>query len=262
MESPKPSFETIAEIKNALSRDDKLLGEVFRLKESGISSALELAKKSGASGRGVIYHNLHILNCLFNGELPTGAAVSRFAVQAIDRLSKNSNFSQESLQYLSILKNLLRENAEKISALKADQQELEERSDVLAKRAENFSHAVYVYSYPTYIHFGTVGDPSLMWLKIGSTTSNVWKRILEQSRQTAMPEDPKLLRIYHAPNMNVFEIEKKFHETLDSFGHSRSSTSQPRAGKEWFATSLAAVDQLAKILNLDIESEVEFFEVD
>ncbi len=150
----------------------------------------------------------------------------------------------------------------KISALKADQQELEERSDVLTRRAEDFSQALYVYSYPTYIHFGTVGYPSLMWLKIGSTTSNVWRRILEQTRQTAMPKDPKLLRIYHAPNMNVFEIEKNFYETLDSFGHSKSSTSLPRADKEWFATSLAAVDQLAKIFNLDIESEVEFFEVD
>lgn len=257
MSEALPDPDTLNEIKEALRLDTKLLGEVFRLKEAGVKTALELADKSGASGPGIIYHNLHMLTCLCEGKLPSGAAVSKFTVQAIDRLQRNYDFSDSTLKYFATLKNLLRENAEKISALKLDQQELDEKSEKLSKKAEEFTQAIYVYSYPTYIHFGLIDDPDVMWLKIGSTTSNVWKRVREQSRQTAMPEDPKLLRIYHAPDMNVSEIEQKFHSTLDSVGHLRSANSQNRAGREWFATSLEATDALAKLMNLTIESELD-----
>jgi hypothetical protein len=68
-----------------------------------------------------------------------------------------------------------------------------------------------------------------------------------------MPEDPKLLRIYHKENMNIDEIEKNFHTTLEAVGHERSAARRTKAGTEWFATTLEAVDAIAKLMALEIE---------
>ena len=93
----------------------------------------------------------------------------------------------------------------------------------------------------------------MYWLKIGSTRNSVWQRIVEQNRQTSMPEDPKLLRIYHKPEMNIEEIEKNFHATLEAVGHERSAARRTKAGTEWFATTLEAIDAIAKLMSLEIE---------
>jgi hypothetical protein len=110
-----------------------------------------------------------------------------------------------------------------------------------------------VYSFPTYLHFGTIEDQEVFWLKIGSTKNSVWQRIVEQNRQTSMPEDPKLLRIYHKDPMNIDAVEQKFHTTLDRVGHERSAARRTKAGKEWFASTLDAVDAIAELLELEIE---------
>jgi hypothetical protein len=68
-----------------------------------------------------------------------------------------------------------------------------------------------------------------------------------------MPEDPKLLRIYHSKVFTAEQIEKKFHNVLVKIGHERSSAINTKAGKEWFATSVDALDALAELMNLDIE---------
>lgn len=79
------------------------------------------------------------------------------------------------------------------------------------------------------------------WLKIGSTKNSVWRRIVEQNRQTSMPEDPKLLRIYHKDQMDIESTEQKFHITLDRVGRERSAARRTKAGKEWFASTLDAI---------------------
>jgi hypothetical protein len=90
-------------------------------------------------------------------------------------------------------------------------------------------------------------------VKICSTKNSVWQRIVEQNRQTSMPEDPKLLRIYHKAEMNIDELEKKFHSTLERVGHERSAARRTKAGTEWFATTLDAIDAIAELMDLQIE---------
>jgi hypothetical protein len=68
-----------------------------------------------------------------------------------------------------------------------------------------------------------------------------------------MPEDPKLLRIYHKEDMNIDEIEKKFHSTLERVGHERSAARRTKAGTEWFATTLDAIDAIAELMDLQVE---------
>ena len=246
--------EVTSEVKFFLSNDELLLGSIFRAMENGVSNAAELVKETGASNRGVVYNYQKMVSAILEGKLPNSASVSRNAARSISRLIKNaSGVSPKTLDYLNSTRVKLIENAETEDAVQHDQESIEMQSTVLAKIASGIQTGIYVYSFPTYLHFGTVEDHDVFWLKIGSTKNSVWQRIVEQNRQTSMPEDPKLLRIYHKVDMNIEEVEKKFHYTLERVGHERSAARRTKAGTEWFATTLDAVDAIAELMDLKIE---------
>jgi len=243
-----------AELEMALAVDDKLLGQIFLLTQKGITNAKELAEQSDASNRGVVYNNLAMMKALLDGQMPTGATVSRHSAYAVGRLLKNNpNFSGEVKSYLVDLKVQLINNSESLNAVLHDQEQIDSQSEKLDEQASKIQNGIYVYSFPTYLHFGTIEDEDVSWFKIGYTKNSVWQRIVEQNRQTSMPEDPKLLRIYHKDEMDIDAIEKKFHSTLDRVGHERSSARRTKAGTEWFATTLDAIDAIAELMDLQIE---------
>lgn len=249
-----PSSLVSREIKALLEQDNLLLGSIYRVMDQGVSNAMEIVKQSGASNRGVVYNYQKMINAILEGSLPNSASISRNAARSITRLVKNGeSISSETLNYLNETRAKLIENAEAENALLHDQESIEAQSTALARRASTIQNGIYVYSFPTYLHFGTVEDHDLYWLKIGSTKNSIWQRIVEQNRQTSMPEDPKLLRIYHKDGMNIDEVERKFHHTLDRVGHERSAARRTKAGTEWFATTLDAIDALAELLELEIE---------
>jgi hypothetical protein len=234
--------------------DELLLGAIFRAMENGVSNTAELVNETGASNRGVVYNYQKMVTAILEGKLPNSASISRNAARSISRLIKNAeNVSPKTLDYLNSTRVKLIENAEGEDAVQHDQESIEMQSTVLAKIASGIQTGIYVYSFPTYLHFGTVEDHEVFWLKIGSTKNSVWQRIVEQNRQTSMPEDPKLLRIYHKDDMNIEEVEKKFHYTLERVGHERSAARRTKAGTEWFATTLDAVDAIAELMDLKIE---------
>ena len=234
--------------------DELLLGAIFRAMEHGVSNTAELVNETGASNRGVVYNYQKMVTAILEGKLPNSASISRNAARSISRLIKNAeNVSPKTLDYLNSTRVKLIENAEAENAVQHDQESIEMQSTVLAKIASGIQTGIYVYSFPTYLHFGTVEDHEVFWLKIGSTKNSVWQRIVEQNRQTSMPEDPKLLRIYHKDDMNIEEVEKKFHYTLERVGHERSAARRTKAGTEWFATTLDAVDAIAELMDLKIE---------
>lgn len=249
---PNPIIKS--EIESFLEKDDLLLGAIFRVMQEGTTNALEIVEKSGASNRGVVYNYQKMITAIIDELLPNSASISRNAARSITRLVKNAeSISPDTLNYLNAIRAKLIENAEAENAVLHDQESIEVQSAALAKKASTIQNGIYVYSFPTYLHFGTVEDHDVYWLKIGSTKNSVWQRIVEQNRQTSMPEDPKLLRIYHKEGMNIDEVEKKFHHTLDRVGHERSAARRTKAGTEWFATTLDAVDALAELIDLEIE---------
>jgi hypothetical protein len=246
--------EIRAELKQLLANDDLLLGQIFNAMESGITNAAELVEATTAASRGVVYNYQKMTYAILDGTLPNGAAVSLMAARAISRLIKrNPEIHPETLAHLTATRERLMENAEASSAVQHDQELIEAQSAALETLASTIQSGIYVYSFPTYLYYGTVEDRELYWLKIGSTKNSVWHRIVEQNRQTSMPEDPKLLRIYHKENMDIEAIEKKFHSTLDRVGHERSAARRTKAGKEWFATTLDAIDAIAELMELEIE---------
>lgn len=246
--------QIISEIKSMLIADELLLGSIYRVMEKGATNALEIAELSGASNRGVVYNYQKMIKSILDQSLPNSSSICKNAARSITRLIKNANsVSPETLNYLNAARAKLLDNAEAENAVMHDQKSIELQSAALAKKASIIQNGIYVYSFPTYLHFGTVEDSEVFWLKIGSTRNSVWQRVVEQNRQTSMPEDPKLLRIYHKDGMDIEVIEKKFHYTLDRVGHERSAASRTKAGTEWFATTLDALDALAELIELEIE---------
>lgn len=244
----------IDEIKAMLAKDALLLGSIFNAMEEGLTNTLDIAKKSGASNRGVVYNYQKMISAILEAKMPNSSSISRNAARSISRLIKETtSISPSTLEYLNSTRAKLIENTESEIAVLHDQASLEAQSAALVKVASTIQNGIYVYSFPTYLHFGTVEDQEVFWLKIGSTKNSVWQRIVEQNRQTSMPEDPKLLRIYHQDAMDIDAIEQKFHTTLDRVGHERSAARRTKAGKEWFASTLDAIDAIAELLDLEIE---------
>ena len=244
----------VAEIRAMLVKDQLLLGSIFNAMESGLTNTLEIANKSGAANRGVVYNYQKMISAILEGAMPNSASISRNAARSISRLIKETvSISPQTMEYLNTTRARLIENTESETAVLHDQASLEAQSEALVKVASTIQNGIYVYSFPTYLHFGTVEDQDVYWLKIGSTKNSVWQRIVEQNRQTSMPEDPKLLRIYHKDEMDIDSVEQKFHTTLDRVGHERSAARRTKAGKEWFASTLNAIDAIAELLELEIE---------
>jgi hypothetical protein len=72
--------------------------------------------------------------------------------------------------------------------------------------------------------------------------------VLNQARQTGMPEDPLLLRVYTTDDPTA--AEKDFHMLLDAAEHQRSVGAA--VGKEWFVTTVKYCDAVATALKLTV----------
>jgi len=244
----------IEEIKELFRNDDTQVSITFKLMEDGIEKTSELVRLGGGKNTGVISHHKAIINSILNGSHPINSSyVSTYARRAIDRFLESSpDISQETKQVLLQRRLELLEIINDKSAIQNDTKELVIESEKLEDKLKRLSNAIYVYTFPTYYRAGVDGDLDIKWLKIGKTTTNVWQRIIDQNRQTSMPEDPIIIRIYHAEGIDLDETERKMQETLKRVKHEQSSARYTKSGKEWFATTEDSIDAIAELLNLEI----------
>lgn len=91
-------------------------------------------------------------------------------------------------------------------------------------------------------------------MKVGKSDSNVIRRFREQLRTTALPEDPRLLRIYVGVD-GKGDVEARFHRLLMAADHRRSRGKT--AGSEWFLTSLTFLDAIAQDMDLSVHFALE-----
>ena len=105
-----------------------------------------------------------------------------------------------------------------------------------------------MYALPHYLRypFDTATGRTLM--KVGRSDSDVIVRFRNQTRTTALPEEPILLRIYRTePGVNQ-AVESSFHRLLEAANHDRSVART--AGREWFVTSTRFLDEVARVHKL------------
>jgi hypothetical protein len=110
------------------------------------------------------------------------------------------------------------------------------------------SAGIYVYTLPHYWHYPFDLETGRTLLKVGRSDRDAIRRFREQTRTTALPEDPILLRVY-LTDVDSAPVERQFHELLEAAGHDRSTART--GGREWFLTSLRFLDQIAIALKLD-----------
>jgi hypothetical protein len=246
------------ELEKMLFDDELQVGQTFRYLNQGISSPKELVTLGVGANTGVVGTNKAIIRSILENQVPNSSYIARYTFRVVNRLRQNSpDLSPETNLYLDELQAKLDNHARSKEGAARDLEAMNRGSDNLARQANTLTNAVYVYTFPTYLHFGTIEDSDFTWFKIGTTSSGVWERIVSQVRQTSMPEDPILIRVYHSEKISPQEIERTFHSTLEVFRHERSSASRSRAGREWFATNIEALDKIAELLGLTVESDFE-----
>jgi hypothetical protein len=91
-------------------------------------------------------------------------------------------------------------------------------------------------------------------MKVGKSDSDVIRRFRQQERNTALPEDPRLLRVYTGIE-DKGDVEKRIHALLSAADHRRNRSRA--AGTEWFLTNLKFLDALAADMQLTTFFKVE-----
>jgi hypothetical protein len=128
-----------------------------------------------------------------------------------------------------------------------------EDSEARAVTSQAEAHAtpgIYVYTLPHYLRHPYDEESGRTLLKVGRSNRSVLQRFHEQTRTTALPEDPVLLRIYATTDGDSVARERQFHELLEAADHARSRART--GGTEWFLTSLRFLDMVAKTIGLAI----------
>jgi len=254
-----PSPEVMTEINQALKENSGALGKVARVMADGVTSPTEMANLGAGANSGHAGNMARIITYIQTGSVPTAPSRAALAARAIGGLLRdNPVFSGEALKYLQSLKQIAESVEKDDEANAGEQTSLLRASEELTQKVEKLG-GVYVYTFPTYLKVPAKYDPERFWLKIGQTGRVVEKRVSDQLRSTAMPEDPVILRVYTDPKgeavgseVDYAALEKKFHKLLMSAGHSK--TSARSGGTEWFATTLEFLDEIAETLTLDIET--------
>jgi hypothetical protein len=254
-----PNPAAMTEINNALQQNSGVLGKVARVMADGVTSPTEMASLGAGANSGHSGNMARIITCIQTGSVPTAPSRAALAARAIGGLLRdNPNFSGEATTYLQGLRQIAESVEKDDEAIAGEQTSLLRASEELTERVEKLG-GVYVYSFPTYLKVPAKYDPERFWLKIGQTGRVVEKRVSDQLRSTAMPEDPVILRVYtdskgagSNSEVDYSALEKRFHKLLMSAGHSK--TSARSGGTEWFATTLEFLDEIAETLNLEIEN--------
>ena len=234
---------------DALNEDETSLGTIWRyVSDVGkVGKQREIAEATGLS-TGAVYRAIGLIRVL-GGDALNGSGVA-LAPTVSSFLSRNRDrLDPDALKRL-----------EEIDA----QCQAARLAPKARKEVDPSKTGVYVYSMGHYLDhpFDPSDDDRIedrTLLKIGMSATDVWSRVRRQVA-TGMPEPPILLRVYSVGKSRnlekeLREAEASFHRVLKAFGHVRRESDG--AGREWFLTSLPALDALADALGLDTTYEDE-----
>lgn len=254
--TPRP--EVLAEINKALQANTGALGKVARAMADGVTSPTAMAALGAGANSGHAGNLARVVTYIQDGVPPTAPSRAAATGRSIGGLLRdNPDLSQDAISHLQALRQLVDSIEKDDEARAGEADQLNQDSEVLTDTVEKLG-GVYVYTFPTYLMVPAKVDPERFWLKIGQTGRVVEKRVMDQLRSTAMPEDPVILRVYtdkksgpETASVDYAALEKKFHQLLISAGHSK--TTSRSGGSEWFATTVEFLDQIALTLDLAIE---------
>jgi CRP-like cAMP-binding protein len=236
-----------AEIEAALLSEDTMLADIWKRTMDGESP--ETIRVVYDNQRvNFVYNYLRTARAILDGEVPNGPTPALSAMRTLRRFMKDHEFSTATNKVL----------ADRLSSLQkkaADQDALavEERNAIAATVAveEAGTPGVYVYVLPHYLRHPFDEESGRTLLKVGRADSSVIARFRHQTRTTALPEDPVLLRVYPCDKGESLAREAHFHTLLEAADHDRSTART--GGTEWFLTSTKFLDAIAKSQDMEIK---------
>jgi hypothetical protein len=242
----RPSAIVRAELVRFLEDDGSRLGEVHRGLGRGLN-ADQIASELKVSTSNFVWNYSRIIAALTEGDLPTATTVALAAARKVRAMLRLS-WSQDARVYLETNLVELERRANDETARVVEVQRAQEQTVRAEARNET---GIYVYALPHYLRYPFDPDTGRTLMKVGRSDSDVIMRFRSQTRTTALPEEPILLRIYRTDSATG-AVESSFHRLLEAADHSRSIART--AGREWFVTSTRFLDEVARVLNLPIEA--------
>ena len=241
-------------LRNALKEGQGREGHTWRFLHMQPNAKITDVMEELDVGRNSANYAMLVVKALETGEIPlenyyAADAVAKrlegFARRHADRLSPDAT------RYVLDLKAKSEQAADSRRTA-----QIERASDTTRTEEKKRVAGIYVYTLPHYLRYPIQrsNDPDSSdktLLKVGMSDVDARGRVQQQA-VTSLPEPPVLLRVFTCgDDRPLTQIEATMHRLLGAFDHNPNR--QRGAGKEWFLTSLQALDELAKVLELDSE---------
>lgn len=248
---PKASEPIVLELDKELERDEKFIGEVFRRLSKGITPD-EIAKAEGHKNSKNVVSFEYAIRGLRGDTLAKNIKYNSrdqmiFAAERLIAFTSNpelKSYLQNKLNEVKPQANFETTDAATPAPV-VPKPEPTEKPVMVQTTLESKVEAkpgVYVYSYPQYLSMEAVSPDGRAFYKIGAS-GKVANRVERQKRQTEVPEDLVLVRVFY--DENPFELEEKFHSILRAANMHQKTT---QGGVEWFSCNLATIDAIAGAL--------------
>lgn len=242
-------FDRRAEVSELLGNDDTALGEVWRRLQAG-KTTQEVAEEDGNT-LGPVYSAQTLASALLDGTVSSAPSVARQTAARIRKWLRTKPLSDQLREALNEQEQRLTEVVNDSRASEAESEEAVQRSREAEAEAVP---GIYVYTLPHYVRYPYDQKTSRTLLKVGHSSVDALYRANSQTRVTALPEDPWLLRIY--PSDASARLEAEFHGFLRDADH--HGARGIRVGTEWFLTSPKFLDRVARSLGLEIRVVNDF----
>jgi hypothetical protein len=243
----RPNDEVRDELVTLLEEDQSRLGEVYRALQRGLDAgAIAAELELGTSG--FVWNYERVIKAVLDGNLPSAPTVALGAARRYRSILKSAVLSHAARSYLETNLRELERRADDQTARGIEIQQAQQQTQAAEERNDV---GIYVYALPHYLRYPFEPDSGRTLLKVGRSDSDVMMRFKNQTRTTALPEEPILLRIYRTDGNTTAPVEAAFHRLLVAADHSRSVSRS--AGREWFVTSTRFLDEVAKVMKLSIE---------
>jgi hypothetical protein len=238
------------EVRDALQIDETRMGDVYRALALGKSST-EIAAELGTQTPNFVNKYKRFARAIETGDLPSAPTMIRECGTAM-RGFLNRHYARLSPSTIKVLESrIVTLSTARIDPIAEENEDL--RIQQRTQSAERQAVAgIYVYTLPHYRKHPVEAaiDESLAHrtlMKVGMSDSDVIRRFRHQERNTSLPEDPELLRIYTGTT-DMLPLEQRMHRLLRAADHRQNSGRA--SGTEWFLTSLKFLDAIATDMGL------------
>lgn len=255
--SPNSVYDRRSEVEAIWRADETQAGEVFRLREEGLSVQQIVERIEGLNTPGPVYAAFALTDDLVSGDVTSAPSKAKQHAGRIRQWFWEADRGLRTISERLRSDLLVQEQALNLIANNPVAQQVEdEAAREITEAAEGANGpGVYVYTLPHYRRYPVDPETGRTLLKVGYTSVNMTRRVDEQAKATALPEDPILLRVY--PTQEAAAVERRFHDMLERADHDRSAAKRSRG--EWFLTSTKFLDGVAGLLDLEV---VEVLDLD